>query len=259
MTSRWLLALLTLTVTAAGAPTEIPAGATTTAAITDTTLERMPAALETRFALSALPPKLRGAATVYLLDPARGHRLARQGTSGVACLVQRTAWEHADYRNDIYIPLCYDAVGATTHLRAIMDAAELRARGTSPHALKAEIARRYDAGTYRLPAKAGLSYMLAPVFRTTGLPDMKVKTIVMPHLMFYASGVTNADIGALPDVADPASLAYPFIDRQGHAEQSYMIQMMGATETARILAEEKALIDDLCAYRELLCLRTAAH
>src|SRR3546814_5759141 len=64
-------------------------------------------------------------------------------------------------------------------------------------------------------------------------------TMAMPHLMFYAPGVTNGDIGAKPDLADHASLAWPFIDRQGIAQQSYMIQMLGAAEKAAILADEK--------------------
>ena len=34
-------------------------------------VEKMPAELETQFALSALPPALRDQATVYLLDPGR--------------------------------------------------------------------------------------------------------------------------------------------------------------------------------------------
>jgi hypothetical protein len=73
---------------------------------TETTIEQMPTELETRFALSASPPALRDKATVYLLDPKKGYQLSRKGTSGVACLVERTAWEMADFRNDIYIPLC---------------------------------------------------------------------------------------------------------------------------------------------------------
>lgn len=108
----------------------------------NTTIERMPADLETRFALSALPPALRDKATVYLLDPGKGYHLSRQGTSGVACLVERTAWELADFRDDIYIPLCYDAVGARTYLKVIMDAAALRAQGLGPAALK-EIGRAH--------------------------------------------------------------------------------------------------------------------
>jgi hypothetical protein len=63
----------------------------------ETTLEQMPAKLETRFALSALPPALRDKATVYILDPTKGYQLSRQGTSGLTCLVERTVWEWADF------------------------------------------------------------------------------------------------------------------------------------------------------------------
>ena len=103
-----------------------------------TTIDRMPEQLETRFALSALPPALRDKATVFLLDPAKGYQLSRQGTNGLTCLVQRTAWEMADFRNDIYVPLCYDAVGTKAHLRVMMDADALRAQGMGADALKAE-------------------------------------------------------------------------------------------------------------------------
>lgn len=224
-----------------------------------TAIEAMPADLEMRLALSAAPPALRSDATVYLLDPAKGFRPAKQGTSGITCLVQRTVWELADDRDDIYIPLCYDAAGTATYLKVIMDAAALRAGGLGGEALKAEIAGRWADGTYRVPAKAGLSTMVAPVFRAVGPPDMAVRTLAMPHLMFYAPGVTNADIGAEPDLADHASLAWPFVDRQGNDQQSYMIQMLGAAETAAILADEKALVDDLCAYRDVLCLPPGGH
>lgn len=221
---------------------------------TETTIEQMPAKLETQFALSALPPALRDQASVYLLDPQKGYQLSRQGTSGVACLVERTVWEMADFRNDIYIPLCYDAVGTATYLKVIMDAAELRAEGMSPAALKAEIEARYSNKTYKVPGKSGLSYMVSPVMRTAGPPDMHVHTMPMPHVMFYAPNITNEDIGAVPDLSVHSSLLYPFIDKQGNAEQSYMIQLIGEAETARIMADEKTLIDDLCAYRDVLCL-----
>lgn len=226
---------------------------------TETTIEPMPAKLETRFALSAAPPALRDEASVYLLDPEKGYRLSRQGTSGVTCLVERTVWEWVDFRNDIYIPLCYDAAGTKAHLRVIMDAATLRARGMGPVALKAEIESRYKSNTYKAPSKAGLSYMVAPVMRAVGPPDMKVHTMAMPHLMFYAPNVTNEDIGAVPDLTVPSSLVYPFIDKQGNGEQSYMIQLIGEAEKARIMADEKALLADLCAYRDVLCLPDMKH
>ncbi|TDQ84238.1 hypothetical protein A8950_0786 [Dongia mobilis] len=228
--------------------------ATDRATATDTTIERMPAALESAFALSALPPTLRDEAGVYLLDPGKGYYLAAQGSSGIACLVQRTAWEMADYRDDIYFPLCYDAAGTATYLKVIMDTAALRSEGLEPSKLKALVEQRYRDGTYRAPEKAGLSYMVGPLMRTVGPPDMQVHTMAMPHLMFYAPGLSNADIGAKPDLANPGSLANPFVDRQGNDAQSYIIQMIGEAEKARILADEKPLLEALCAYRDILCL-----
>src|SRR6266487_3500619 len=138
---------------------------------TETTIAQMPAKLETQFALSALPRAMRDKATVYLLDPTKGYQLSQQGMSGVTCLVERTAWEQADFRNDIYVPLCYDAEGSKSFLKVIMDAAALRIQGLPPAALKAEIEKRYREKTYQAPDKPGVSYMVAPVMRTWMLPD----------------------------------------------------------------------------------------
>jgi hypothetical protein len=235
------------------------AGVWTPSLSAEPTLDQMPADLEMRFALSSLPPPLRSKAAVYLLDPKVGYRLSRPGTNGLACLVERTVWEMADFRDDIFIPLSYDAAGTKAHLKVIVDTAELRARGMSPAELKAAIEKRYADGIYGAPARPGLSYMVAPVMRAPGPPDMKVHTMAMPHLMFYAPSLTNDDIGATPDLAVPSSLLYPFIDKQGNAEQSYMIQLIGEAEKARILADEKRLLDDLCAYRNVLCLQSPHH
>ena len=250
MKTKLVLAIITFSLVGVSAPASQAA---------DTTIEQMPAKLETQFALSALPPALRERAAVYLLDPKKGYQLSRQGTSGVTCLVERTAWEQADSRNDIYVPLCYDAAGTKTYLKVIMDTATLRAQGMSPVALKAEVENRYKNKTYKVPEKAGLSYMVAPVMRTVGPPDMKVHTMPMPHLMFYAPSITNEDIGAVPNLSLHSSLLYPFIDKQGIAEQSYMIQLIGEAEKAKIMADEKTLLDDLCAYLDFLCLPNKKH
>jgi hypothetical protein len=225
------------------------------------TIEAMPAKLETQFALSAVPPVMRERASVYLLDPSKGYVLSKQGTSGIACIVQRIEWEMADYRNDIYYPVCYDAVGTKTYLKSIMDAAAMRAQGMSAVALKAEMQKRFRDKTYRAPEKAGLSYMVGPLMRAIGPPDLKVHTMAMPHLMYYGAHLTNADIGAVPDFNDPSSLVYPFMDQHtdSNGVESYIIQMIGETEKAKILAAEKPLLDALCAYRDILCLKHATH
>lgn len=252
MNMRWLAALAaTSLVSIVSAETEHSSN----------TLEAMPPKLETRFALSAAPPRLRSAATVYLLDPARGYYLSRQGTSGLSCIVQRTDWEMPNVHNDVYWPVCYDAAGTKTYLKTIMDAAVLRAQGMSPAEIKAEIEKRYRDKTYTIPDKAGVSYMVGPIMRAVGPPDMKVHTMAMPHLMFYAPFVTNDDIGASPDFNDRSSLTYPFLDKhtEGGVEHSYIIQLLGTAETAQILNDEKQLIADLCAYRDVLCLEHTDH
>jgi hypothetical protein len=251
MTLRWIAALVAASLIG-------PAIASPGKAI-ETTLDQMPAPLETRFALSAAPPALRERASVYLLDPKQGYQLSRQGTSNVTCIVERTSWDLADFRNDIYIPLCYDAEGTKTYLKHIMDVAALRIQGMSPAALKAEVEKRYRDKTYAVPKKVGVSYMVAPLMRTIGPPDMKVRTMAMPHLMFYAPYLTNEEIGAVPNISDHASLLYPFIDQQGIAEHSYIIQLIGEAEKATILSNEQALLAELCAYRDLLCLADHGH
>ena len=90
---------------------------------------------------------------------------------------------------------------------------------------------------------------------------MKVHTMAMPHLMFYAPYVTNEDIGAAPDLSDYASLLYPFTDKHTEdiPEESYMIQMIGEAEKVKILADGKVLLDELCVYRDVLCLVHENH
>lgn len=234
-------------------------GAKAGQAADNTTLDRMPADLETRYALSAVPQHMRAEATVYLLDPQSGYHLSRQGTNGISCLVERTSWDLADFRNDIYFALCYDAEGSKTYLQHIMDVAALRVKGMGPQELKAEIEKRYREKIYKVPQKPGLSYMIGPIMRTIGPPDRKVMSMAMPHLMFYAPNLTNEDIGAKVDFAVPESLLNPFVDKQGIAEHSYIIQMIGAAEKAKILENEKQLLADLCAYRDVLCLPHMEH
>ena len=216
--------------------------------------DTMPAGLEARFALSGLPASLRDSATVYRLDVHRGYQVAKRGASGLACLVQRTAWEQDDYRDDIYVPRCFDAAGARTYMKVLMDAEQLRIEGMNPPALKEEIETRYRSGRYQAPKITGVSYMLSPVMRTW-LPDNEVHTMAGPHVMFYAPNVSDKDIGANPN----GSRAVPFTTEEGVPQQRYIIQLAGSAEKAAIVAGAKALVDELCAYRAVLCLAAPAH
>jgi hypothetical protein len=136
-----------------------------------------------------------------------------------------------------------------------MNMATLRIQGMSPIALKAEIENRYKSKTYKVPERTGLSSMVAPIMRTWMLPDWQVHTMPMPHLMFYAPNITNEDIGAVQN----SSPLYPFIFKEGIAEQSYLIQLIGEAEKAKIMHDEERLLDDLCTYRNVLCLPNMKH
>src|SRR5712671_3106205 len=136
-----------------------------------------------------------------------------------------------------------------------MDTAALRIQGLRPAALKAEIEKRYQDKTYRTPNKPGLSYMIAPVMRTWMLPDWQVHTMPMQHLMFYGANLTNEDIGS----TSKSFPLYPFVFKEGIVEQSYIIQMLGEEERARIMTDEKPLLDELCQYRDVLCVPNVKH
>src|SRR5882672_557466 len=163
----------------------------------DWALDKMPIDLETDFALSALPPHLRDQATVYLLDPAKGYYVARQGTNGFSTFINRTDWEWAEFGQDTYAAISYDAAGSKTYLPVFFDVAEMRASGKyTPSQIRDIIIKRVKDETYKIPSRTGVSYMLSPLLRTH--PDQKTKEIVnmvMPHYMFYAPRVDNADIG----------------------------------------------------------------
>jgi hypothetical protein len=218
-------------------------------------LEKMPVSLEVSLALSALPPTFREKASVYVLDPAKGYILERAGSNWQSCFVGRTEWKFADYRNDVYDPICYDAVGAKNHMRVWFDVAELRAKGVKPEAMKQEIEARFRAGVYKAPEHPGVSYMTAPLMRSYMSLDPKdndsVMTMSMPHVMYYAPNVTAADIGGMPC---PPCAPYPFVFEPG--PHGFIIQRLGDAESARIVVDEAGLVSELCSYRSALCLAT---
>jgi len=221
----------------------------------DWQLEKMPAALETDFALSALPPQLRPGATVYLLDPAKGYYIARKGSNGFITFVMRTAWEWAEFRNDIITAISYDAEGTRTIFPVYEDAAAMRASGKyTALQVRNIVIDRIKKGIYKAPARPGISYMLAPVMRTyPAKPDQHtVMTMHMPHYMFYAPYLTNADIGNIPDgQADFPVLVNPeamFLGKN-KAPYGYIIVPAGEKERAKIIAENKDLLKRLIAYK----------
>ncbi len=220
-----------------------------------TTLEPLPRDLEIQLALSALPARLRGEATVYTLNPESGFEVARKGTNGFHAFVARTgedtcrgAWPLKEYRDDILYPISFDNAGPGAQMQVFFDIAKLQATGMSPGELKSTIKDRYKSGYYRAPERTGISYMLSPVLRTFTNPDESdhVQTINFPHVMYYAPHVSNEDIGG----GKPGGM-YPFVIL--HGPHGYMVQPIDQTEIATITQESEEMLASLCKVKDLWC------
>ena len=108
---------------------------------------------EVTLALSALPEPMRASATAYVLGAA-GYVKKKDGSSGVACLVERS-------RPDTQEPICWDKEGVETIMPLTMAKAEWRAKGGT----EAEVERRTSEGfasrRFRAPRRPGIAYMVS--------------------------------------------------------------------------------------------------
>lgn len=225
-------------------------------------LEPLPRDLEIQLALSALPPQLRDHATVYVLNPDKGFEVARKGTNGFYAFVARTgddtfrgAWPLTEYRDDILYPVSFDEAGAGAQMRVFLDAAKMQAEGTPPEKLKRTMQTRFKSGYYKAPQRAGVSYMLAPIHRTYLNPDEedRVVTLNLPHVMYYAPGVSNKDIGGVTPSPDTP---YPFVILPG--PHGYMIQQLGRKEKDAITKAYAGMLARLCNLKDAWCLPAPA-
>ena len=192
-------------------------------------LKPLPRPLEIHLALSAAPPHLRAKATVFVLDPAKGYVLERQGPNGFTCYVQRTDYTREEYGDSYFAPECQDAEGTRSIVPVEFDIERIRAEGKlGLAALKQEISRRFKDGVYHSPARPGIAYMLSPVARLYVCPgSMETMAMNMPHYMFFVPNLTAQDIGAGP-VMGP----YPYFINPG--PMAYLILHVGETEKAQI-------------------------
>jgi hypothetical protein len=95
--------------------------------------------------------------------------------------------------------------------------------------------------------------MIAPIMRGyTNAPGPA--TMNMPHYMFYAPGVKDADIGG-----HGFSHQYPCILNMSQGRDDYIILLVGKTEKAKILLQSKDLLAQLCSYRNYLCTTAATR
>ncbi|PWT77663.1 MAG: hypothetical protein C5B59_03395 [Bacteroidetes bacterium] len=216
-------------------------------------VDKMPVDLETQFALSALPPRLRESATVYLLDPEKGYYVGRTGTNGFSAFVNRTQWEWAEFRQDTYEAVSYDSAGSKAYLPPFFDVAAMRASGEfTPGQIRDSIIQRVKDGRYKPASRVGVSYMLAPLLRNHVGNEMQNQ--VMPHYMFYAPYLSDEDIGGgwVPGGYQPFAVnSGPVLDK-AHSIFNYIIIAAGETEKAKIVADNEDLLKKLGEYKAFL-------
>jgi hypothetical protein len=219
-------------------------------------IEALPRDVEMELASSALPAHLQEAATIYLLDPRKGFVVARKGTNGFHALVARTgddafrgSWSLTEYPPDVLYPVSFDAAGARAHMQVFLDVAEAQANGTPAAELKRLIRERFRTGHYKPPARAGISYMLAPIMRTYDDPERspQISTASHPHVMYFAPNVSGKEVGS-----GELGGMYPHIIMPG--PHGLIVQALDTKEKAAISERHAGLTQKLCKLKQAWCL-----
>jgi len=168
-------------------------------------------ACEIAVARSAAPRHLRDNASVYALRDGRYEKVV-SGDGPLTCVVERN---HAD----ALIPQCMDSAGVDSVLPAILDRSRMSLDGASFDELTAASGTRLDAGDYAAPARSGISYMMS-AYNYIFVPSAGRVLRVPPHVMFYATGVTNEEIGGSFE-SMVNNIGTPFILNEG--PHGYMV------------------------------------
>lgn len=182
-------------------------------------------AAEESLALSAAPEHLRSGAAVYVYGE-NGYERVRDGSNGFTCLVNRDAFFYGAKQ---FKPTCWDAQGATSYVPVMLKVGEMLARRESAEAIAAAVDAGFAAGTFRAPTAGGVAYMLAGDVDVDPKTGRVTRQAFPGHYMFYAVGVTNAQLGYTRDAAQKdATLPSVFAGGAGGAHGlSYLIAVPG--------------------------------
>jgi hypothetical protein len=164
---------------------------------------------EISMALSAAPPTIAAHAAVYVLTPT-GYEKARGGSNGFTCLVVRP---HIRTHPDEMGPVCYDPEGTRAVAPRIIAEARLQLEGKSEDEINRVVQQGLKDGTFLVPRRAGIAYMLSP--DANGIfPGTDTVSRIEPHVMIYAPYLKNTDIGGvMPKPGEHQRL--PFVLQEG--------------------------------------------
>ena len=160
---------------------------------------------EVAVALSALPSRLRDSASVYVNNGGT-YELAVDRDGPFTCIVER-----------IHVaslaPQCMDKAGVEQILPALVMKSELALSGSSAADVESAFAKAVAGGRIEAPPRPGVAYMMSD-YNYIYVPSAERVLKVPPHVMFYAPGVTNEDIGGSLKSAS-GNLGTPFVFSEG--------------------------------------------
>ncbi|MDX1556564.1 MAG: hypothetical protein R3212_11100, partial [Xanthomonadales bacterium] len=103
--------------------------------------------------------------------------------------------------------------GVDSVLPAIIDRSEMLVAGTDLEAIEAANRQKLDSGHYHPASRPGVNYMMSDynyIYVASAQSVLKVP----PHVMFYAPGLSNADVGgSFQGMAE--NLGTPFVFQEG--------------------------------------------
>ena len=103
---------------------------------------------------------------------------------------------------------------------------ELLAQQKSAAEIERDIEKGFAQGRFHSPAKAGIAYMLAGDVKFDPKTGRLSDTVFPPHYMFYAPGISNADIGMSKEATTPG-LPFVYSGYSGGTKTAYIIVMAG--------------------------------
>jgi hypothetical protein len=172
----------------------------------------MPRAAEIALARSAAPAGVTREARVLVFDDT-AFVVADSGTNGVTCVVNRS-WPAS------LEPHCFDAEGSATILPIELRRTMLFHRGRSDAQVEREIADGLAKGTFRLPRRPAMSYMMSASQQLIG-DDGRPAGPWLPHVMIYYPFLTNAEVG----LADTPDMKVGMVTDSGLPTASLMLIM----------------------------------
>ncbi len=173
-----------------GLAAQIALSTTATAQSTQTAGSQTPPLMERQkeitLALGACPSFVASKAGVYVLEKS-GYVKVRDSRNGFTAIVQHSLLTSQE-------PQCMDEEGTRTFLPRMLKVAELRTQGKSPEEIKRFVADAFAKGVFPTPTRPGVIYMLST---ENMVPNDKGRVAAFPpHVMFYGTHLTNADIGS---------------------------------------------------------------